>query len=211
MRIIFGVFCLVVGGFVVIFIILNDILMMAATLSIALGLLSAFLTYDAKVEKEKILQEEIRRKLTMIKEENESNLDLIKRLIERREKLYPPDLLAKKLKQKPKLKYSLLPEERKQIEKGGMWIQKENCSYYYALQVVELSHYFDDNFIETIKNYIDELRKLNSQKEFMQFWMVSRGNLNPDEVKDLYTAIDKAFEITKKMKKIIVTEIENRV
>ena len=81
LRIIFGIQCLIISAFVIVFIILQDILMMVATLSIALGLLSLYLTFDAKVEKEKTLQEEIHRKLTMIKESNKRRLLFISPLI----------------------------------------------------------------------------------------------------------------------------------
>lgn len=151
MRIVFGVLCLVAGGLVVILIILNDLLVMVATLSISLGLLSVFLNYDAKVEKERVLQEEIRRKLTMIKLENESNLDSLEKLEGRIKKLYPPELKEKKLKQKENLKHTLFPEEIKEILKGKLWIQKQHCLYSFALQVVEIGHYFDNIFISDPK------------------------------------------------------------
>jgi len=209
MRIVFGVLCLVAGGLVVILIILNDLLVMVATLSISLGLLSVFLNYDAKVEKERVLQEEIRRKLTMIKLENESNLDSLEKLEGRIKKLYPPELKEKKLKQKENLKHTLFPEEIKEILKGKLWIQKQHCLYSFALQVVEIGHYFDNIFIETIKEYTKKLDDLNAQKDFIQTWIITRGfRLNVDEIHNLYVAIDEAMKITKKMKVMITTEIE---
>lgn len=209
MKIVFGVLCLVSAGFVIILIILPDMLIMLAMLSIALGLLSVFLTYDAKVEKEKTLQEEKRRKLTMMNLENESNLDLLEKLKVRIEELYPSKLMKKKLKQPYKQKHSFTPEELKQILKGKVWIQKQHCSYYYALQVAEIGHYFENTFIETIKESTKKLDDLNQQKDFIQWWIISRGfHLNADEIKNLYVAIDEAMKITKKMKEMVATEIE---
>lgn len=208
-KILFGVYCLIVSIFVIIFIILRDMLMLIAMISIALGLLSVFLTYDAKVEKEKLRQEEMRRKLKMIKLENESNLELLEKLKVRREELYPPELMDKKLKQPYKLKHSFTPEELKQILKGKVWIQKQHCLYHFALQVVEIGHYFDNTFIETIKEYAKKLDYLNTQKDFIQWWIIVRGfRLNVGEIKNLYVAIDEAMEITKKIKAMVATEIE---
>lgn len=209
MRMVFGILCLVAGGLVVILIILNDLLVMVATLSIALGLLSVFLTYDAKVEKEKTLQEGKRRKLTMMNLENESNLDLLEKLKVRIEELYPSKLMERKLKQSYKQKHSFTPEELNQILKGKVWIQKQHCSYYYSLQVAEIGHYFENTFIETIKEYTKKLDDLNQQKDFIQWWIISKGfYLNVDEIKNLYVAINEAMKITKKMKEMVATEIE---
>ena len=201
MRTVFGILCLVTGGLVIILIILDDILMTVATLSIALGLLSVFVVYDARVEREKKLQEEIRRKLSMIRLENESNLKLLERLKERMKKLYPPELEKKKLKQ-GKLKHWLFPEDIQKIKEGGLWIDKQHCLYHSALQVVEIGHHFEDRtFIETIKEYIEKLDDLNQQKDFIQMWIISRGiKLNVDEMHGLRILINEADKISKTLR-----------
>ena len=211
LRIIFGVFSLVASGLVVIFIRLNDLIMMMAMLSITLGLFSAFCVYDNKVEKEKTIKEEIKRKLTMIKLENESNLDLLKKMKKRMVKLYPPELMKKKLNQPDHLKHQLTPEEIQLIREGKVWIQKQHCLYDFALQVVEIGHHFDNIFIETIKEYTKKLTDLNSQKDFIQMWIIIRGfRLNVGEMHNLDEAIKEAMKITKKTKVMIKAEIDKR-
>jgi hypothetical protein len=167
----------------------------------------AFKAIDIAKESDKRIKylekKEIHRKLLMFQEENKSNIDLIEKLIKRKDKFYPPDLLGKKLKQNREEKYNYTDEEWEIIKKGGLWIHKDNFSYDYALRVLEIGHYFNPSFITEIRRYIEIGKHLNAQKDFCQQWLVSRGTANPDETHSYYNALDKAKKVTTKMKELL--------
>ncbi len=207
LKIVFGSLALAFSGIVVIFGLMKDMPMMLACLSVSLGLLSAYLVFEARVEREKKLQEEIRRKLTIMKWENDSNLELLKKFKDRMDKLYPKKLLDKKLQQPSSLKYYLTSEEIEIIRDGKIWIQKQHCLYDSAIQVLEIGHYFNNEFIDVIKESIKKLDDLNQQKDFVQSWIIEKGfRLNPDEMNDLRNKINEADEISKKLQKMILHE-----
>jgi len=204
LRILYGSLALAFGGVVVIFGFLNSLPLMLACLSITLGILSLYLVFDARVEREKRIQEELRRKLTMIKLENDTNLELLKILKERVDKLFPKELENKRKK--------ISSKDLKKIINGGLWIQKRHCLYHFALQVVEIGHHFEnETFIETIKEYAQKLDRLNQLKDFIQMWIVVRKQyLNRDEMHDLRTRINEADKISNELKVMIATEIKHR-
>lgn len=190
----FGLLLFIVSFIAVYYSLVGNKVMAIGFISITLACLSLFLTYEYREKMNQLIELEIQRKLNMFKEELLTNKDIIAKLIMRREKFYPPDLLKKKLNQNKRDKYNLTPQERKILSKGGYWIHKEDCYFYYALQVIEIGQHFDESYIKSIKEYIDACRKLNQEKDSIQNWIISRGTLNPDEVHNFYKALDNAEE-----------------
>lgn len=142
----------------------------------------------------------------MFQVENNNNIDLIQNLINHKDNWFPQDLLDKKLKQPKSKKNDFTREELKQIK--GLWIPKEEFSFNYALQVIELVQFFEDDFIQNIYEYIKKGKKLNNHKYICQHWALSRGMPNTDETKDYYTALNNAKGITNKMKNFINEQLQ---
>lgn len=174
-----------------------------ATVSIGLGMMSLGIAISSEKRMKELEKKEIQKKLIMFKEENMSNIDLIDNLIGKKDNFYSQQLLDKKLKQKPSEKYIPTPEEQRILHKGGLWIPKDDFSYNYAFQVIEIGHHFDNKFIKEIKKYIEDGRHLNAHKDFCQLWIIARRNANPDEVKNYFNALDKAKESSTNMMKLI--------
>jgi hypothetical protein len=122
--------------------------------------------------------------------------------------LIPKDVLDAQMKRKGDDKYIPTKEELVKIKDAGLWIPKDNFSYNYALQIIEVGHLLDKNYIDRIREYISNGRKLNFQKEFCQQWIVTRGNINPDEAKSYFNLLYKTKEMLMKMKKAIDKELK---
>jgi hypothetical protein len=152
---------------------------------------------------------EINRKLLMLKEENDANIQLINDLIQKKEHFYPEHLLNKKLKQSPPEKYKLTLDELKILSKAGVWIPKEKFSYDSALHVLEIAYQLDDNFIEKVREYIRVGKKLNVYKDFCQQWILTRNGIpNPDETYNYYNSLDDAKKTTVLMKNLLKKELK---
>jgi len=156
-------------------------------------------------------KEEVIHKLQRFKEENNTNIELIKKLIVGDVHYVPRDILARKLKEKKPEKYRYSVEDANIIREGGMWIKKDNFSYDFALQVVGIGHMLDDNFVNQVKEYINSGKSLNQQKDFVQSWILSRPTQlpNPDEASSYYNKLDDVKEKCEEMKKLIDKTISN--
>jgi hypothetical protein len=117
----------------------------------------------------------------------------------------PRRILAIKLSLSPPQKFQYTPDELREIERGGMYILKDNFSYDYSLHVVNIGHYLDRIFIDKIKEYIDVGKQLNQQKDFCQQWIISRPTIgpNPDEANSYYSKLDLAKTKCEEMKTLI--------
>lgn len=110
--------------------------------------------------------------------------------------MLPEDVLNAQMQRKGRSRYTPTKKELEKIQKAGLWIPKEEFSYSYALQVIEIGQLLEKKFIEKIKEYIISGRKLNVHKDFCQQWIIARKNINPDE------------DISLKMKKMIDKELK---
>jgi len=155
--------------------------------------------------------EMIKEKLLSFKRENDLNLQLVDKLIAGDIHYLPRPILIIKLGQSPSQKFEYTYEQQREIERGGMYIQKDNFSYDYSLQVVGIGHYLDKIFIDKIKEYIEVGKQLNQQKDFCQNWIIARPTMgpNPDEVNNYYSILDKAKVKCEEMKSLIEKELNN--
>lgn len=166
---------------------------------------------------------EIQSKLINLQEENKENIDLITRLIERKPQYLPVSILEEKMRIKKedkgkKLELGEVPRYLKFTEKDieeirknkGVWIPKENFSYANAIQLKEISHYFDNNFIKKVNEYIKKGKELNLQKEYCQFRILTRPTEipNPDEAQSYYSKLDIAKNVCIKMEKELSRELK---
>ncbi len=179
--------------------------MALALTSLGLGSFSIVKTLYSEKRIQDIERKEIRRKLSMLQVENDNNIKLIQDLISKKKHFFPQDLLDKKLSQPKKQKYILTPAEHKKIK--GLWIPKEEFSFNYALQVIELGHFFQENFILKIHDYINKGKKMNDHKYICQHWALSRGVPNPDETNNYYKALDNVKKVTDEMKDFVDREL----
>jgi hypothetical protein len=149
--------------------------------------------------------EMIKEKLLAFKSENDLNLQLIDKLIAGDVHYLPRRILTIKLGQNPSQKFQYTSDEIREIVRGGMHIPKENFSYDYCLQVIDIGHYLDRTFIDTIKEYIEVGKKLNQQKDFCQQWIIARSGIppNPDEANNYYSKLDIAKTKCEEMKTLI--------
>jgi uncharacterized protein YqgQ len=179
-----------------------------ATTSLGIAFHSILLSLESKKRIKDLEKQEIKRKLLMFQQENETNIILIKELIEKKENFIPTEVLNAQLKRKGKEKFIPTLAEQKKIAKGGLWIPKDEFSYDYALQVIEISHLLNENLIDKIKDYVRRGKKLNTRKDFCQQWIIARGNANPDEIHNYYQSLDEAENICKEMNNFLISELE---
>jgi len=181
--------------------------MALALAALGLGSFSVVKTLQSEKRIQEMELKEIQRKLSMFQVENNNNIELIQDLISKKKHFFPQKLLDKKLSQPKKQKYLLTTAERKQIK--GLWIPKEEFSFNYSLQVIELGHFFEKNFILKIHDYIKKGKKMNDHKYICQHWALSRGVPNPDETKNYYNALDNAKIVTDDMRDSITQQFQN--
>ena len=209
--------CWLIGGAIVVFAtgVMNITLGTGGFAIFTLGFAIHSIVLSLKSEQriKNLEKQEIFRKLSMFKEENNSNISLINDLIKKKEKYYPEKLLKKKLRQKPPKKYQFTQEEIEILSKAGVWIPKAKISYDSALHVLEIAHHLDDNFITNVREYIEGGKELNVHKDFCQQWIIARNGIpNPDETWNYYKSLDNAKKIITKIKKSIKNELEkNRI
>jgi hypothetical protein len=156
---------------------------------------------------------EIQEKLSKFNSENSSNLMLTDKLIQGKWHYLPQHILERKLElarqQNPAwLTYS--NEELAEIQRGGMYIDKDEFTYNFALQIMNLSHLLiNKDFSNKIVEYINIGRKLNLQKNFCQTWIVARPTQppNPSEANNYYTLLDQVRKYCQEMQTLILQEL----
>lgn len=196
-----------------------------ATTSLSIAFHSIVISKESDKKMTDLEEKNYVNKLIRFKEENQSNLNLINKLIGGKDHYLPQHILDSKMKIKKEDKNKKLkpgeiprylqytPEEQGEIIEGRMWIPKDELSYDYALQVIDISHYATkEEFIEKIREYVDAGKQLNVQKNFCQTWILTRPYQppNPDEAKNYYTRLDNAKEICEKMAKVIDSELKEQ-
>ena len=135
---------------------------------------------------------EIQQKLRRFFGEYKRNLDLINGLIASKNKLFPEDIIDRMLKEQ---RYHFLNEEKERINKskdeGKLMLNPNIFCYDYALQLVNVGHLFDPNFIEKIESYIIRGKELNEWKILAKEWSVIRGAVNPGNTKCYFDSLTK--------------------
>jgi len=74
--------------------------------------------------------------------------------------------------------------------------------YDYALQIINIGHFFPNKFIEKTEGYIEILKELNIRKNMMVDWAICRGCFHEYSTQDFYRILNeniKEFELIKQI------------
>jgi len=84
----------------------------------------------------------------------------------------------------------------------SLGINPSKFRYDYALQIIDIGHFFSNEFIEKIVLYVDILKELNIRKDMMIDWAICRASYHKSNVKDFYHMLKgnvKEFESIKEI------------
>lgn len=90
--------------------------------------------------------------------------------------------------------------------RGKLGINPSSFLYDYSLHIIDIGHFFSNDFIERIMSYINILIELNIRKQMMIDWAISRGCYHEGNTSNFYNMLKATVKEFQSIKKFIKKE-----